>query len=362
MPRLCFQILPPVDRASEPVSILIDLDEPCGRVPTRTLPLRLEEPFHVGEIDLKGNGDIRFRIVRGDTCIPEVDACGNRIGERVHDAWVDDTLEIVVADWEDRHAGQVERVSVPVPFSSDRELIVWLPPSYFLNEQTQFPLIFGFDGGRLIDPLTSPAGIDWGMDEWIRLLGCRGILPESILVGLVSRTGVSEDGEPFRDIELSQERDGVLLSRYIVEEVIPFIDRRYRTIQKSSSRTIVGAGLGGVRAFWTALEYPAVFAKAACLSTSFEDISQSVPGCSRSLLCLEDRVFPPPPVGRFYFDYGELGLDECYEIYHTILSSLLREKGWLAGKHMEIRRICAGAHDDLSWRHRIGGALQWLGS
>jgi hypothetical protein len=116
-----------------------------------------------------------------------------------------------------------------------------------------------------------------------------------------------------------------------------------------------------VRAFWTALEYPAVFANAACLSTSFEDISQAVPGCSHSLIGLEEGVFPPTD-GRFYFDHGDVGLDECYEIYHTILSSLLREKGWLAGKHMEIRRICAGAHDDLSWRHRIGGALQWLGS
>lgn len=361
MPRLCFKILPPIDRASESISILIDLDKPAGGIPTRSLPLRWEKPFHVGEIDLERNEDIRFRIVRGNACIREVDASGNLIGDRVHEAWVDDTLEIVVADWEDRHAGQVERVSVPVPFFTDRELVVWLPPSYFQQGDNQFPLIFGFDGGRLIDPLTSPSGIDWGMDEWIRLLGFRGVLPETILVGLVARSGVSEDGVPLRDIELSQERDGELLSRYIVEEVVPFIDSRYRTIQKNSSRTIVGAGLGGVRAFWTALEYPTVFANAACLSTSFEDISQAVPGCSRSLLCLEEGVFPPTG-GRFYFDYGEVGLDECYEIYHTILSGLFREKGWLAGKHMEIRRICAGAHDDLSWRQRIGGALQWLGS
>ena len=359
MPRLCFKILPPIDRASESISIHIDLDEPAGGISTRTLPLRWEEPFHVGELDLEQNGELRFRIVRSNSSIPEVDACGNPIGDRVHEAWVDDTLEIVVADWKDRHAGQVERVSVPGQFFTDRELVVWLPPSYFREELTQFPLIFGLDGGRLIDPLTSPAGIDWGMDEWIRLLGCRGILPETILVGLVARSGVSEDGVLLRDIELSQEREGEMLSRYIVEEVVPFLDRRYRTIQKSSFRTIVGAGLGGVRAFWTALEYPAVFANAACLSTSFEDISQAVPGCSRSLIGLEEGVFPPTD-GRFYFDYGDVGLDECYEIYHTILSSLLREKGWLAGKHMEIRRICAGAHDDLSWRHRIGGALQWL--
>jgi S-formylglutathione hydrolase FrmB len=197
------------------------------------------------------------------------------------------------------------------------------------------------------------------LDEWVGILSRGGVLPECIVAGLVPLEGLSEDEVPLRDVELSQEREGELLSRFVVEEVVPFLDQRYRTVPKSSSRTVIGAGLAGLRAFWTAMGYPEVFGKAACLSTSFEDVSQSVPDRSRSLIALEEGIFPPTN-GRFYFDYGQEGLDECYGIYHTVLSGLLREKGWRLGTHMEIHNAPGGSHSDLSWRQRIGDALRWL--
>lgn len=351
MPRIHFQILPPIDRSHEPVFILL--------ADAEAVPLGWEPPFHVGEADLSQAGPLRFRIVRGDRHVVEVDAFGRHVGERIHEAWLDNTVECVVADWEDRYAGCLECVRVPsIRLSCERDLVVWVPPSYSIDRSLQYPLVFGFDGWKLFDATTSPSGVDWAMDEWIGILSRCGVLPECIVAGLVPAGGLSGDGVPARDVELSQERDGELLSRFVVEEVIPFLDRRYRTIPKSGSRTVVGAGLGGLRAFWTAMGYPDVFSRAACLSTSFEDVSQSVPDRSRNLIAVEEGMFPPTD-GRFYFDYGEEGLDECYGIYHTILSGLLREKGWISGRHMEIRRV-PGTHSDLSWRQRIGDALRWL--
>ncbi|MDX2079276.1 MAG: hypothetical protein SFU53_00685 [Terrimicrobiaceae bacterium] len=61
-----------------------------------------------------------------------------------------------------------------------------------------------------------------------------------------------------------------------------------------------------------------------------------------------------------YFDYGSVGLDECFEPYHRDLGSLLREKGWCDGLEFKIRRAVDGRHDELSWRGRIGDALRFL--
>lgn len=354
MARLRFQILPPLDRPQDPVFISVE------HMTDAPLALRWAPPYHVGELEVPRGTRIDYRIHRGSNCVAEVDAYGRQLPVRSHEVWLDATLDHVVADWDDRFSGKLERVTVRAGSPpEEREVLVWLPPSYFKDEVSQYPVVVGFDGGRLFDPTTCPDGIDWALDEQVGLLSRGGVLPECIVAGIVEPEGVTGDGLSRRDVELSQERDGSLFSLFVVREVVPFLDRRYRTIPKASARTVIGAGLGALRAFLTAIEHPEVFGQAACLSTSFEDVSQSLPDHSRSLVALEEGYFPPGDV-RIYFDHGEAGLDECYGIYHTILGGLLREKGWEIGRDFEVRRIAGGRHDDLSWRQRFGEALRWL--
>jgi hypothetical protein len=77
------------------------------------------------------------------------------------------------------------------------------------------------------------------------------------------------------------------------------------------------------------------------------------------LLELESRTKLPTGV-RCYFDYGSVGLDECYEPYHRDLGSILRERGWKEGVEFQISRVAGGAHEIASWHQRIGPALRWL--
>jgi len=74
---------------------------------------------------------------------------------------------------------------------------------------------------------------------------------------------------------------------------------------------------------------------------------------------LEDRSSLPGST-RLYFDYGTVGLDECYEPYHRDLGAIFRSKGWEDDREFRIASITGGTHDPTSWRHRLGPALQWL--
>jgi hypothetical protein len=363
MPRIRFQIVPPIDRSQESLSILGVHELLGGGDVSRAMELRWEPPFHVGEIEIPRGEHLRFRVIRTTGKALEVDAFGRRVAERAHEVFLDATLEYIVADWEDRFAGCLEGVTVTSRLlGCDRELMVWLPPSYFNQEFAQFPLILGFDGARFFDPRTSPSGIDWALDEWVGLLSRRGVMPESIVVGIVQSLGTSEEGIPLRDVELSEENEGRMFTRFVIEEVVPFLEQRYRTIPKGAARTLIGTGLGALRAFWTSIKHPDVFSRTVCLSTSFEDISQSIPSSSLSLLALE-KMECAPGIGRFYFDYGDTGLDECYEIYHSILGGLLSEHGWIfGGGDLVVHRVAGGRHDDSSWRHRVGDALRWVAS
>ena len=201
--------------------------------------------------------------------------------------------------------------------------------------------------------------MDWAADEWIKTLSRRGVLPETIVVAVCHPEGFSDDNVSLRDFDLSPELSGAAYARFIAEELVPHMDAHYRTISKPASRILGGASLGALNCFHLALRHPGIFGGFLCLSTSFEDVSQSVPDRSALLLALAENS-SLDPAARIYFDYGDQGLDECYEGYHKILGSLLREKGWKDGAEFLIQRIAGGSHAEISWRARLGDALAFL--
>ena len=54
---------------------------------------------------------------------------------------------------------------------------------------------------------------------------------------------------------------------WMVTELKPYIDRRFRTIEDDTA--VVGSSMGGVIASYAALAYPSVFKKSASLSTAY---------------------------------------------------------------------------------------------
>ncbi len=361
MSKIRFQIVPPIDRPESPIFITgshPSLGEWC---PSRALKLDWAPPFHVGEIESDTGHHFEYKITRGSWETEAVDAYGHVPGNFSHDVWLDATRHHTVADWKDRYSGRLTHERVRSRILADtRDLLVWLPPSYGIDSQHRFPLLILHDGDNVFDPATSViSGVDWAADEWIKTLSRRGVLPETIVVAVCHPEGFSDDNVSLRDFDLSPELSGAAYARFIAEELVPHMDAHYRTISKPASRILGGASLGALNCFHLALKHPGIFGGFLCLSTSFEDVSQSVPDRSALLLALAENS-SLDPAARIYFDYGDQGLDECYEGYHKILGSLLREKGWKDGAEFLIQRIAGGSHAEISWRARLGDALAFL--
>jgi pimeloyl-ACP methyl ester carboxylesterase len=223
---------------------------------------------------------------------------------------------------------------------------VWVPPGYAGGGERRFPVVVCLDAEVFV-----PCG-GGGAPEWVGILGGEGVMPRAVVVG-VERVGGGES-------EFSLEGIGGDYARFVAEELVGWIDREYRTLAAPEARILAGAGLGALCALHIALTYPGSFRKTACLSTSFEDVSGSLPGDCGMLREIEDggRL---PEGGRIYFDYGTVALDECYEPYHAELGSLLRERGWRDGREFVIERVAGGSQTTGSWRERLGPALRWLG-
>jgi len=358
MSRIRFRIVPPIDRSGERVFISGSIEALGSWNPARALPLDWLPPFHIGEIEVPTGSHFEYKITRGSWEREAVDAHGNVPSNLSHEVWLEASLQHTIADWKDRFSGRLTRDVISSRLlGQERELLVWLPPAYSREAEHRFPLVVLHDGDAIFDPaLSSPSGVDLAADEWVSLLSRRGVMPESIVVGVRHPEGFSPEDVTLRDSELSPELGGEGYASFIAHELVAHMDQHYRTIATPSARLLGGVGLGALNAFYTALRQPGIFGRVACISTSFEDVSQSLPESCAALRLLEETPSLDENL-RIYFDYGDQEIDECYEGYHNLLSALLRGKGWVEGKQFVVRRIAGAGHNPLSWRARLGDAL-----
>ena len=202
---------------------------------------------------------------------------------------------------------------------------VRLPESYTPGGSRRYPLLL------VLGELQA--------EPWTTSLHEEGILPEMI----VATAPHLPDGE-------TTSTPATLLTKLIAG---------YRILEAPAGKWICGAGHGGIVAMRAVLDHPEFFGCGACLSGSFEGMEMVPPLHSAILKDLEERNSLPGR-NRIYFDYGTLGLDECYEPYHRDLGAILRAKGWRDGNEFTIHRAQGGSHDRTSWQARLGDSLRWL--
>ena len=139
-----------------------------------------------------------------------------------------------------------------------RRVPVYLPPSYDASTR-RYPVIFvltGFTGrGRMLlnDNPWSPA-LDDRMDALVQ-----GGAPEAILVM----------PDAFTRFGGSQYVDSAATGRYethVLDELVPWVDRTYRTLASRDHRGVAGKSSGGFGALRLGMLHPDVFGAVACHS------------------------------------------------------------------------------------------------
>ncbi|OGS05550.1 MAG: hypothetical protein A3I76_00800 [Elusimicrobia bacterium RIFCSPLOWO2_02_FULL_61_11] len=149
-----------------------------------------------------------------------------------------------------------------------RTLLVCLPFTYKAEKARRYPVIYMHDGQNVFDSATSYSGVEWGAYETAAALAKEEPPLEAIIVGIYNK------GKE-RISEYAPDRDAVRgggkgreYSEFLVKEVKPFIDGKYRTLGGREETAVAGSSLGGLISLFLILEYPEVFSKAGVLSPS----------------------------------------------------------------------------------------------
>lgn len=263
--------------------------------------------------------------------------------------------------------GHLERFEAfPSDQITPRNVDIWLPPGYAENPDKRYPVLYMHDGQNVFDPATSYTKIDWGVDEAMTRLIETGQVREAIVVGVWNTprrfqeympanaiTGASfhpgGDGTPIPVSDLSS--DGYL--RFLVKELKPFVDGRYRTLAGPQDTSVMGSSMGGLISAYAVAEYPDVFGNAGCMSTHW-------PVGHGIVVDYLAKKLPPPDRHRWYFDYGSAGIDVEYGPHQQRADALMKKAGYTAGNNWITRRFFGADHNEAAWRERIEVPLTFL--
>jgi len=268
-----------------------------------------------------------------------------------------------------RVAGHVEHLApLDSKFVDKRSVDVWLPPSYFDAgaRSLRYPVIYVHDGQNAFDPASSFIGVDWAIDETMtRLIGEKKV-PEAIVVAVWNTPKRLSEYMPQKAIERTTESEldgmfkparqkplGDAYLKYLVTELKPAIDARYRTLPDRTHTSIMGSSMGGLISLYAISEYPEVFGGAACLSTAWT-VAGGV--TARDL----EKVLPDPKTHKIYFDFGTETKDGTYEPLQQQVDAQMKAAGYTEGTNWVTKSFPGEPHSERAWRKRVDVPLEFL--
>lgn len=249
-----------------------------------------------------------------------------------------------------QRSGHIERIAPqPSAFVSPREVQVWLPPGYASETARRYPVLYLHDGQNVFD--ARAAGAEWQVDETAQRLVVQGVVAPFIVVAVASHGGRLRDYTPVPGTAgalAGQGGGAAAYGRYLVRELKPLIDNRYRTLPGREATAVGGSSLGGLVSVWLLLQHGDVFGAGLV-------VSPAVWWAGEAIVALLAAAPPATPVPRIWLDVGaDEGAGQLEAVRR--LRDALQARGW-APTYLE--QPGAG-HDEAAWAARVGPMLRFL--
>lgn len=354
--------------------------DPAGLASVGEVSLQASDPegphsawtFLVPREWLEGEG-IQAKFTRGDWSTVEVDAAGRDIANRRFTLDMvepgTDIIGVTLMGFADQHRdGGGGRASTVVgtletfQFHSEvlgrgRTVRVWLPRAYGEEQTTRYPVMYMHDGQNLFDAATSFIGVEWGVDETLTALIAAGEVPAMIVVG-IDNAGVyraseyNPEGTEFGGVQ----NRGDLYLRFVLEELMPEIDRRYRTLRGPEHTGMGGSSFGGNATLYAAMRAPGVFGRILVESpASWIGDNALVQMAHAHEGGWPARVF----IAMGENEYGEAARDAALvEIARELYEAVRAVSEDDAGVRLVIEP--GAGHNEGAWAGRLGDAMRFL--
>jgi predicted alpha/beta superfamily hydrolase len=253
-------------------------------------------------------------------------------------------------------------------FVEDRNLEVWLPPNF--NPESNYDLLIMHDGQNLFDGTKTWNKQEWKLDEWASKLIPEKKVKPFIIVGIYnSGENRWNDYFPENAYEFVNDKRYIDNNRpklyanaylkYIVNELIPFVKLKYLRSKDDFETVIGGSSMGGLISMYAVFEYPKIFDAAICMSTHWTGafVINNNPLPDAIFKYMSENI-PKSNGKKFYFDYGDQGLDENYPQYSKKVDSIFLNNGYSENNYKNLY-FKNEWHSEDSWNKRVNIPLKF---
>jgi len=300
-------------------------------------------------------GQYEYKFTRGSWDKVEAGDGGTNLSNRVLTLSSDTTIEIVIRHWADHFTKKeikstasknvkIIQTAFLIPqLNRSRRIWIYLPESY-ATSRMRYPVLYMHDGQNLFEDSTSFSG-EWGIDEALDSLGKR--FGEVIVVG-IDNGGDKRMNEysPF-DMERFGKGEGDQYADFLVKNLMPYINKTYRTRRQAREAMIAGSSMGGLISLYAMLKYPKKFGNAGVFSPAF----WIAPALKNVVEKRAKRV-----KGKIYFFAGQ---QESERMVPDMLDIMQRMSQLSKAKITTVIRS-EGKHNEATWRQEFPLFYQWI--
>ncbi len=130
----------------------------------------------------------------------------------------------------------------------DRDVFVFLPPSYGKNKHQRYPVVYALHGFSI------------GAEQWTHEIHVPQTIEGAFALGAKEMIVVLPDSKTaYGGSMYSSSATTGDFEKFIAHDVVSYIDAHYRTIPERLSRGLVGHSMGGYGASRIGMKYPEVF-------------------------------------------------------------------------------------------------------
>ena len=171
-----------------------------------------------------------------------------------------------------RDEGHLERYPdfAATLLGNERTVSLYVPPGYEQAAAATYPVLYMHDGQNLFDPGAFWGG--WRMDEHLDDLIPAGEVEPLIVVGMDNTMGRMDEYTHVEDVidwsGIHIGGDAPAYLDFIVSDLKPFIDARYRTRPGRDETGIFGSSLGGLVSLWAAFAHGDTFSRVGGMSST----------------------------------------------------------------------------------------------
>lgn len=158
---------------------------------------------------------------------------------------------------------------------SSRPIYLYLPPGYDQSPQQRYPVLYLHDGNNLFDAAQVAANGSWELDAVADAEIAAGRVAPFIGVGIPNSAARMDEYTHVQDTFSSGGKPVTVGGKgddyldFVVKQVKPLVDRRYRTQKAFAQTAILGSSLGGLISYYAGLKHPTTFKYVGGMSSTF---------------------------------------------------------------------------------------------